>query len=215
MKKNNSFLLKYKNIHKGQKAVLFGSGPTIKNFDPITIPSDFIKAGSNEQIFLDLDLDYWFMCDTTDDKNKFWNKFDNYNNYKPKKSKFIADMGEVRNKPPKGIKHAEYYYSEKKHSFTKNIDSELIPTKSSITFDIVQFLLYMGIKIIYLVGHDCDYSKGTFTGTKIGKYQNSGPSIIERWKNCNKWINEEYPDTKIYSINPVKLKLFEIKNKIE
>ena len=73
----------------------------------------------------------------------------------------------------------------------------------------------MGIKIIYLVGHDCDYSKGTFTGTKIGKYQNSGPSIIERWKNCNKWINEEYPDTKIYSINPVKLKLFETKNKIE
>ena len=80
----------YENVHKGESAIFFGSGPSILNFDRSKIKSDILKVGLNDQIFLDLDLDYWFMGDShRQEFDYFFSRYKSYNDYRPKKQKFI------------------------------------------------------------------------------------------------------------------------------
>jgi hypothetical protein len=69
-------------------------------------------------------------------------------------------------------------------------------------------MLYCGVKEIFLVGHDCDYSNGTFAKIMIGKQQNADYYILRYWSIVKEWIEENYPDVKVYSVNPVALHIF-------
>ena len=51
----------YKDSHAGTTAILCGSGPTLLEFDASLVPEGVLRFGVNDQIFLDLDLDYWFI----------------------------------------------------------------------------------------------------------------------------------------------------------
>ena len=207
---DNKFLEKYKDIHKNQSSILFGSGPSIKNFHE---KKNVIKVGLNEMIYLDLDLDYWFMGDTTPRyPGRFLKHFNDYNEYKPNIQKFIrnqtwSEMGKM----PSDMKHAEYYTCDlggmpDKCMFRTEITEGNTIGVSSISFEALEFLLYTGVSTIYLVGHDCNYDQGTFRT----KYDKSKKSIegymIKYWRFCEEWINENYPDVTIYSINPIGLK---------
>jgi len=80
----------YKNKHLGESAILFGSGPTILEFNCGQVPSNVLRYGVNDQIFLDLNLDYWFMGDAMPQiPSKFYDKFLEYNDYQPNIQKFI------------------------------------------------------------------------------------------------------------------------------
>ena len=46
----------YHNKHEGASAVLFGSGPTILEFNSGQLPPDVLRYGVNDQIFLNLNL---------------------------------------------------------------------------------------------------------------------------------------------------------------
>lgn len=222
----------FKNIHLNESAILFGSGPTLESFDASSVPSNFIKVGLNEQIFLDLDLDYWFMGDSFPrDKNKFTNFFDDYNNYKPKLAKFIRfqTWGE-HGSMPLNMKHSLYYKCDEhketnsvilpngattrlpqKCLFQNDISENNLIAVATISFEALQFILYTGIKNIYLVGHDCDYSYGTFRTKMIDNYDEEY-HILSYWNHVNNWLKENMPEVKIYSINPVALNIFEEKN---
>lgn len=224
----------YKNIHLNKSAVFFGSGPTILQADLTKISDDFLRFGVNDQIFLEnINLDYWFMGDAMPQvPEKFYFKFHKYNTYKPKKQKFIRycnwqhdrkttvpGWGEVpRNgQMPFKIRYAKYYNSNLGGNpdnclFKKDISEGDMTTVSSISFEVLQFILFCGVKKIYLIGHDCDYTNGTFAKIMIGKQQNADYYILRYWKIVKDWISNNYPDVEIYSINPVGLKIFPEKN---
>ena len=201
----------YKNRHARQSAILFGSGPTIRTFKT---GKNIVKVGLNEQIYLDLDLDYWFMGDTFPrNPAKFINCFEDYNEYKPNLTKFIRyqTWGE-RGRMPLGMKHTTYYTCSlggipDTCLFEEDISEGSLVGVASISFEALQFMLYAGIKNIYLVGHDCDYSFGTFR-TEID-HKAEGILVLRYWKMVKAWIEEHYPDVTLYSIDPVALDIFE------
>lgn len=222
----------YYNKHIGESAILFGSGPTILEFNSGQVPPDVLRYGVNDQIFLDLDLDYWFMGDAcSQTPSKFYDRFMEYNEYKPNIQKFIRhcnwpddrkitvpNWGNVpRNgQLPFNMKHAKYYTCDSGGGnpdvclFKKDISVNNLNSVASITFEVLQFMLFCGIKKIYLVGHDCDYSKGTFARFMIGKHQRADYWILRYWKIVKDWIDDNYPDVEIYSVNPVALKIFPV-----
>jgi hypothetical protein len=218
----------YENKHKSRSAILFGSGPSILNFDPSIVPDNVLRFGVNDQIFLNLSLDYWFMGDAMPQiPDKFYDRFEEFDEYTPKEQKFIRlcnwkDEREIsvprwgkvpRNGQLPNLKNSKYYIADsggnpEKCLFKKDISGGNLFAVASITFEVLQFMLYCGVKKIYLVGQDSDYTNGTFRGYKIGLAQGAGPCILNYWKLVDDWIKENYPDVEIFSINPVGLKLF-------
>ena len=219
----------YKDSHAGATAILCGSGPTLLEFDASLVPGEVLRFGVNDQIFLDLDLDYWFMGDSVPQvPDKFWNRYSHFNDYLPKRQKFVrfcnwVDDREIIIQPygrvprngqlPLNLKNAKYYVSDSGGNpyhckFKKNIAEGNLTSVASITFEVLQFMLYCGIKKIFLVGQDCDYSGGTFAKIMIGKQQRADYYILRYWKHVKEWIAENYSDVEIYSINPVALDIF-------
>jgi len=202
----------YKDRHLGESAIFYGSGPTIKEFS--TDRKDILKIGLNEQIYLDLDLDYWFMGDTFPrNPDKFINCFEDYNEYKPNITKFIRyQLWGERGRMPPGMKHSQYYTctlggSPQTCLFKKDISEGSLVGVASISFEALQFILYSGVKNIYLVGHDCDYATGTFRTQFAGQHV-EGNHMLQYWPLVKDWVEKNYPDVNIYSINPVALKIF-------
>ena len=203
----------YKDRHLGESAIFYGSGPTIKEFSADR--KDILKIGLNEQIYLDLDLDYWFMGDTFPrNPDKFINCFEDYNEYKPNITKFIRyQLWGERGRMPPGMKHSQYYTctlggSPQTCLFKKDISEGSLVGVASISFEALQFILYSGVKNIYLVGHDCDYTTGDHGGSQIGKNLNAGFWIARYWKICEPWIKKKYPKLKIYWVNQKMTDLF-------
>ena len=219
----------YKDRHLDKSAIIFGSGPSVLKFDSSVPPKEVLRFGVNDQIFLDLDLDYWFMGDAMPQvPAKFWNRFKEYNDYVPKMQKFVRycnwednreitvpTFGKVpRNgQLPLNLKNSKYYVCDSGGNpfeclFEKDISTGNLTAVASISFEALQFMLYCGIKKIFLVGHDCDYSNGTFAKIMIGKQQQADYYILRYWKIAKPWIEENYPDVEIYSVNPVALDIF-------
>ena len=220
----------YKDAHANSSAILFGSGPSILEFDFSQIPEGFLRFGTNDQIFLDgIDLDYWFMGDAVPQvPYKFYERFDSYNHYRPKKQKFVRycnwkdervisvkNWGRVprTGQLPLNLKYSKYYVCNSGGNpasclFQKDISQGPLMAVASISFEVLQFILYCGVKKIFLVGHDCDYSNGTFAKIMIGKQQQADHYILRYWKIVKDWVETNYPDVSIYSINPVALNIF-------
>ena len=82
----------------------------------------------------------------------------------------------------------------------------------SICFGPAQMFLYMGMKLIYLVGCDCGY---TLENQKRVK---DDAQLIAYWKGYKKWYKSvpKYKDVKIASINPISLKgMFDVDIQID
>jgi len=227
----------YENIHKGKTAILFGSGPSILDFDNKVVSDNILRFGVNDQIFLNLELDYWFMGDSMPQvPSKFYDRIDEYQNYKPKRQKFVRictwetdrtvqihHKGETIVVPRNGqlplIKNVKYYTADSGGNpnvclFNEDLSVGKLKAVSSISFEALQFMLYAGIKKIYLVGHDCDYSNGTFAKIMIGKAQRADHYILRYWKIVKEYINNKHPDVEIIVVNPVALDIFPTSNKI-
>tara|TARA_B100000131_G_scaffold296694_1_gene314794 strand:+ start:644 stop:1393 length:750 start_codon:yes stop_codon:yes gene_type:complete len=225
---DNPFL-PYKDIHSGMSCIFYGSGPTILDFKKEKVPDDFLQFGTNDQIFLGLDLDYWFMGDSMCQiPKKFYDRFEQYNEYQPKKQKFVRycnwkddrkitvpGWGSVprSGQLPLNMKNSKYYVSDSGGNpdtclFEKEISTQNMNSVASISFEVLQFILYTGVKEIFLVGHDCDYSRGTFAKIMIGREQQAGYYISRYWRIVSAWITKNYPDVKIHSVQPVALDCF-------
>ena len=219
----------YKNSHSGATAILFGSGPSLLQFDAGNIPGSILRFGVNDQIFLNLDLDYWFMGDSVPQvPSKFWDRLKDYNDYTPKLQKFIRycnwkDDRKIVVPPygfvsrngqlPWGMKNSKYYVADSGGNpeqclFKKDMSQGHLAAVASISFEVLQFMLYCGVQKIFLVGHDCDYSNGTFAKIMIGKQQQADYYILRYWKIVKEWVEENYGGVQIYSINPVALDVF-------
>jgi len=212
------YFQRYKNIHEGASAILFGNGPTLKQFNDKKENTSIIRAGVNEIIFTDIDIDYFFLGDAGD-KN-LTKDIQAYHDYFPKRQKFVSlDPRSFLNFQhfldgelvDKAI-HYDCFVDRSRGRYdpmVKDIASAPMPRLGSISFEPLQFLLYAGIKKIFLVGHDCDYSYGTFTGGNVN-LTNGGRSVkvLNSWEWAKKFMEKEYPEVEICSVNPVALNLF-------
>lgn len=213
----DSVFERYRDLHKGRSAYLIGTGPSVKEVNLDHLQPDFYRIGVNETVHLNVDLDYWFMGDSTyQDPDKFLNQQEFYRSRVPAIARFLRINewpGGERCQMPTDWPLTEYYRGKwvgnpDTCAFT-DLGQEPVNCVASITFDALQFILHTGITTIYLIGHDCDYSQGTFTGSMVGKHHNAGHWILKYWGVVAKWLEENRPDVKIYSVNPVGLTLFE------
>lgn len=214
------YFLKYKGMHKDATAILFGNGPTLKQFNDRKEEESIIRTGVNEIIFTDIDVDYFFLGDAAD-KN-LTKDIQSYHDYLPKRQKFVS----LDPRPALNFQHfldgelidkAIHYNcyvnrpNGKYDPLVKDLSSLPMPRLGSISFEPLQFLLYTGVKKIFLVGHDCDYSFGTFTGGNVN-LTNGGRSVkvLNSWIHAKKFIDKEYPFVEMYSVNPVALDIFPV-----
>lgn len=219
----------FKDCHKGETAIFFGSGPTLKEFKNRE-GVDHVRVGVNETIFLDFALDYLIVGDAADPK--FYDRLDDFHKYKPNKLKL---MGRDPRKALDVI-HAvggvdgSLYYDTKLVSradrtvpnFAHDLVNDKVSRWGSISFDVIQILAWMGFSNIILVGHDCDYTDGTFH-TDREKAKNlskigaeiplpSGPTVgqklVDHWGQIQKFLRVQYPFLNVYSFRPKALTCF-------
>lgn len=215
----------YKNSNAGKSGILFATGPTLNSFsyDVIEEPlSNVIKFGVNSSIYKDeLDFDIFFGAqDVSKEREGHPHSEIEKNNPIFKKMLSRADemqffLGTVYN----GKRHKECFDKDQVQALnatefsltTKKIyaDISINPCYNySISFPCIQFMLYSGIKTIYLVGCDCSGAHSYIVSdTKPGLSRQVFYSIItKKWVLFSKFIKQYYPDVEVISINPVGLK---------
>jgi hypothetical protein len=241
MAKYHNDLLKFKNTHKGETAYIFGSGPSIKQFNII---EDGIFIGCNH-ILLNHDINnklkYYFFGDgynytgAANTVIKFntemtcKERIDHVINYRDITTFCSAFMN---NELFHGFsqKQVDELYNKKVHilNLTKDIDNlkpeldEMI-VDHSIIFTCLHFALYCGFLKIYIVGCDCSSENGSsyffLNKSDISEIPNvtrqlnrnltqyNASSILPNiWKKMKIFKDTHFPNTKLISINPVKLK---------
>lgn len=211
--KYNKIFEKYKDKHLGGKAVLFGSGPTSKLYEPIDGVD--IHVGCN--FIGDLDifdqkkedhllLDYYFFGDRDRSMSE---------SFKVKGAKFGAC--EVDGSP-----HPLHYSELEVESFgafpmavknsmppTFSLDISVNPTCGmSVIFHALNFLFYTGVSKIYIVGCDCNKGRRCFDGREIINSGDTGTYEIYTvgWHYAKNFIKQNKLDIEIISVNPVGLR---------
>lgn len=213
----NNLFLPYKDKHLGQTCIIYGTGPTLKKFEGVD--ESVIHIGVNEIVKYRQVMDYYFIGDPGNKSRGFLSEPEVYNEYKPNLAKFCRHPRHVGwwiGKMPLGMKYTQYYLTNaiafkrpdiKTSDFSKDIVVQLTDG-ASIVFEAFQFALYSGFKKVFLVGMDCDYTKGTFN---CGNKDNIGAEnlMLEMWKKFKKFADREYNDVNIITINPKGMRYFD------
>jgi hypothetical protein len=203
----NECFSEFKDKHKGQSAICFGTGQTLNKYED---KYNVVKCGSNEIIYKDYKMDYYFLGDPGSVKRGYLSDPESYDEYKPNIAKFYRKDGTkgyrgIKSKCENAIRY-EIDGQRNGGKFNKDI-SEGMYAFATISLECMQFLLYTGIKRIYLVGHDCNYNTGSF---KSPDFRMKNQHILSAWQKLNGFLELEYPDVEVYSINPVSLKVFKV-----
>lgn len=229
----NKVFKDYKDIHKGEKAVLVAGGPSLEKFVPL---EDVIYVGVNHigkhQLFNqsvpgNIKLDYYFFGDRGRYMEKGFKvirqKFgscivDGKEHIAHLTKKEVESLGgkafEQSNLCGRGKDFAlrfepmpfQAHWMLPDHGFPDDI-SENPCYGHTIVMPALQFLIYTGVSEIYLVGTDCagGPSFGIDGPTFFGEERNYN-EMLPDWNNFKMYLNKEKPNTKIISINPVGLK---------
>lgn len=205
-----STFTKFNNIHHNNPAIIFGTGPTLLDYNTETpLHQDSIKVGVNSIIFHDtpLDLDYYFIQDqgiTEAHPNSYYKSKTQYDRYRVNIQKFYGTSSHKTNKnwylslDDCRDGHALPYLVNVRsdYAYTSNLDTEPVGDGHTVVMSAIQFLLYTGVKKIYLVGIDC-------TGARI-KETKSKVYNLKGWYKMKQWIDTLH-DVSIININPVGL----------
>jgi len=254
-----------KNIHKGKLGLLFGSGPTVKDF---VYDKDLYcsveKFGINECVYLPIDLDYIVVGDHRGPSAS--SCVAAINDYNPATKRLITGYKEKHGRGPLSkiknglfcpvverkshltqnhifMNQAAPDFNTKKHDIhekisiqdgrivfgvkkvvlksiditTKNIDNFAslhtenfsITRYGSVSFDILQLMVWMGFEKIILIGHDSSYTKGTFRQSHLKKSKSfqPGPAVklLDHWKGFHDYLGKYFPNVEIKSLRPVGL----------
>jgi hypothetical protein len=207
----NPQIEKYTDVHLGEGCVIFGTGPSLEKYDGRY--NDLCLIGSNEIIHYPTQMDYYFIGDGGTEKRGYYHDPHNYHKYVAKKKKFIRMPPPKRNSSyrtmPLGLDGFEYYTLDAETSKHGNVfrKGKLVDA-GAISFDALQFALVAGFRKIYLVGHDCNYDKGSFVSKVDNNIKRWGNVILRNWSKAKQFIDNEYPDVKVTVINPVSMNFF-------
>lgn len=217
---NSNAFSKYKNYYTNNLAVICGTGYTLNQYNPIV---GAIHIGCNRCLFYDkLIFDFYFFND--------WSKVpagiyrDKILSYTPKIAKFFGtfpqqrSFGCVEDHAKKGGAILYDMEGPGGGSYQVEIDKYYMGDGGmSSVFVQMQFALFCGFSTIYIVGCDIDNLKDKdhnkryfFADLKIVSSPSWYAPLKEKWKLMKTFANNNYPNTKIISINPIGLKgLFE------
>ena len=210
----------FKNTAGDREVIVFGSGPSVNKLSENTLDSLFISydtIGTNEFIHFPKKVDYYFIGDALHKNRGYNSEPEAYNNYMPKRAKFFRNsiLKKVGyNRLPLGIPNVIYYdcteLPENKLLPNSRLNGDLLYDCFSISFEAIQFALLSGYKKIYLAGMDCDYSNGTFHSDVVKpEVIRHNKKVLKVWSIFAYWVGVFYPDVEIFSINPVKMNLFQ------
>lgn len=212
----HNFFSKYKDIHKGDVAYIFGSGPSLNDFQEQE-PGIYI-AGNNAHKFENVrnKLNYLFFLYRGYDL--YYNNTSTvYGDY----CKLIRELPDTIkrfcclnfhtrmdeptvNKIKEEVKDVDFYFVTDEPPARKlDITIEKL-WNFSIVFSMVLFTLYTGVKKIYLVGCDCTsgyFFKEKYSGEQFHNYE----SYKKQWNMMKQYISIFHSDVEIVSINPVGL----------
>lgn len=205
---NKSFE-KYHDLHKGQRAIVFGTGPTYYKTEVDKLPKDCIYIGVNGcNARKDLKFDYYFFGDklnvprtATADYLKRWDSSlitkqafaytkvwlsrHEWKKEEPRKNLWLTDE-EIKQ------------YNALPYSITRQFvfryDIVKFPPTSNIIFSAIQFAIYSGVREIFLVGSDVSPQPGLNTSVLLTQFRSLKKTLMPQTK------------TQIFSINPVGLK---------
>jgi len=204
----------FKDVHLGDTAVVFGSGPSIKKYDG-RFNDGAVLLGTNEIVYYDTVMDYYFIGDAGDRRRGYLSDPDTYNLYRPRLAKFIRRPDKnARLQPsvvPQTLPDVIYYEGAQKTGFRFYDTIPPFSDALSITFDVLQFVLMAGFKKVYLIGQDCNYDKGSFktpivdSGTII-----HANFIMQSWGMFSQVVSKRYPDVEIINVNPVRMRYFDM-----
>ena len=219
----------FKDIHQGQTAIVMGCGPSLKLYDGT---KKVIHVGCNELLYSsNLNIDYYFVGDAQTawvGKTKtFCTDQKAYNAYKPSIAKFVRDHPQpecsiLQSNKGHPVDHALHYdvcpkgmsfkdfKRERQKDFQKDIVNNYMYSRLSITWEMLQFILWTGVSRIYLMGQDCSYASGTIHNPDHHAYGGvPRVGLINRWADFKVWAAKNYPDTKIMCVNPVAMNHYE------
>jgi hypothetical protein len=211
---NKKAFAEYKNKYRNREIVLCAAGPSLNNYCPI---KDVIHVAVNRAILFDkIHFDYFFACDKRGidliiEGKDLKEEIKNYDCIK-----FFGNQGGCEEvEIPESYtstfncNRVEFNVWTRRYEFTTNIEKFPLGNFTSIVFPTLQFILYTNPKKIYLVG--CD---GTGYGHFLEAIQEVYPqntkdavTIVPReWRKFKNFARSCYPNVKLISINPIKLK---------
>ena len=214
MESNINHIFKpYKDRHIGETGILFATGPTLNSYKPIDEKA--IKFGVNSIVFKkDIKLDYHFFGDRPLNHPDWIDGYDYIDEtYKTDINiqrfihvlvdgkKLDSQLNDDEVERLEGIGYEITTGDEIK----KNISKYKL-LNHSIVFSCLQFMLYTGIKRIYLVGCDMSNIRSFRDERALPQTMYSGNDHTSYWILFKKFIEVEYSNVEIISINPVGLK---------
>lgn len=211
----NKVFKKYQNSFLGQSCNVFGTGPSLVKYKRNNAK---INIGVNEIIYYDTIMDFYFLADAGNKTRGYKSDPAKYEAYSPTIDKFYRSAKSLCNHPklPSNLTGSYYttnhllscYKSGKNpimiDTFSEKIH-EFIVDGGSIIFDAMQFALYCGFQTINLIGCDCDYKDGSFYADKS---KCRGKNMISGWSVMKKFIDNQYPEVNVITVNPVEMDLF-------
>jgi len=217
MKYNN--LERFKNIHRDKIGICFATGPSLNRFSFDSLPGDkddYITTGVNDMVFHPtINVDYYFCGDKKCNKGSritgisFMEQIKEYKKNRLKGELFCTVF-------VNGSEHPAHFTLEEANSVGANVckqttDRGVAAIKKdihhndfynhSIIFTSLQFLLYTGVKKVYLIG--CDAGGG---GSYLEPLKAWPDNLIEHWEEFKEFIQTCYSDVEVISINPYNLK---------
>ncbi len=228
----NECFVPFEGLHEGKTGIVMGCGPTAAAYDG---RKSAIHIGCNELIYSDsLSLDYYFVGDAQvgwpEKQKTFFKDPDAYNNYKPGIAKFVRNHPQLScsilecnegrlvdyalhyNVAPPGTTE-NAFRKTRQENFQSDIVNKYMYSRLSISFEMMQFALWTGLKRLYLVGHDCSYAQGTLYNPDHKAYGGTPrKGLVDAWSKFKKWSNINYPDVDIMCINPVAMNHFDHKH---
>jgi len=219
---NNQTFTKYKNVNDGKEVVICGAGPTFKKYIPLkgVLHVALNRALLNEKIKFD-----YFIADDYSGISFMLDYLEKYNC-----TKFlghqtgVTDGREIPESFARKAK-AERYYSDSfmvkdGYDSVPVVDINYLPVGNmpNIALAALQIVLFTNPKRIYLVGCDAS-SSGHYNEKGISEelknihekdlkmaVSTSNAKVIECWQRLKLFIEVNYPDVEIVSVNPVGLK---------
>lgn len=214
---NEKAFLPFKNIHKGEKIVICGAGPTLNEYNPI---KDAIHIAVNRSFLFDkVKFEYIFAQDlrgisTCENELKEYKGNNCIKFFGLQNGSADVQISESFVNDCEGIRYVTDGYIwmwEKACRPAFNLASESIGNFSTIGCVAFQFALWTNPSEIYLVGFDTQGGQH-FTGSSSETFKclQKDPSLYEQnkedWKKISEFSKIYYPDTEIVSVNPVGLK---------
>ena len=197
----NNNLEKFHNCHKGQIAILFATGSSVRKYKDFPDSATAIKFGLNTIYNIPdiaTQLQYYYygsgyyhnqnhrknvdkMC-AREDLVTFASAYENG------VSHGIIKRGNIS--PEDALLLRSNPFENNLSAFTNDI-AKYSTMGHSIVFPAIQHILYMGFSKVYLVG--CD----------AGSEKSSDTDLLALWTKFSIFKNKYYPDVDIISVNPV------------